>query len=435
MSRGRKILSVIAAVVVLSGLADISCALVDQFGWNVVLVNYLRGSAAFWHGIDPYAFSLRFGITNQFKYSPFFAMVLGIVKYLPPGFLDRLFVPAWITINAFVFWFGTLAWCSISPRRFYLWIVPLAACFVELDTSDGIRQINPLIAGLLFLGVALFQQDRQFLAGIVLALATNIKVFPVIFLLGLLPRARRWYVYGALLCGLLTYILPMMVVGPGRNWSDHLAWFRLVTHDTTGDGILDIESALGRLGLGGLGAALRLLIGASSLILFWAASFYAPRKDLGLWVCLGTTAFILVSPRTEVATFVVCIPSIVILWGQALERFDGRRRFALLALLCAAATALTFYSNRFDESLDDFLISEWRIRALKVGGTLILWMLSFAAVLVAVRQGRQSPLISGGPGTTRSARSPARPEDSRPRPVPGASRRRRPSRRGKASAP
>lgn len=242
---------------------------------NIVIINYLRAGAYFWQGLDPYVETLRFGASNQFKYSPLFAMAVAPLVALTPQVVLRI----WVLSGAFIFWLGVMQWVRMARTPWWL-LVALLVCTVELVTSLGIYQINALVIGVTLLGLAACREGRVATGGALLMLATNIKVFPVIFLLPCLRRGGWKYIIGAVVIGWVTFLLPAVVVGLKANIALHTSWFAQITHDTVGSGILDVRSAWERLGAPRLGWAALWLIGCTSVPLFGLAAAAKPKPTV-----------------------------------------------------------------------------------------------------------------------------------------------------------
>lgn len=363
----------VLAVVVLTGL---SYGLMT-WAWsglhvNSVIINYIRAGIYFGQGLDPYVETLRFGASNQFKYSPLFAMAVAPLRHVAPSAVLHL----WVLSGAVVFWWGVVRWVPLTWRPWWGLTVALLACAVELTTSLGIYQINAVIVGLTLLGLAECRDGRGASGGALLMLATNLKVFPVIFLLAGVRRGGWQYLVGATATGLVSFLLPALVVGLQANLELHLSWLSQITHDTVGAGILDVSSALARVGAPRLGCVMWWAIFWTALLLFGlvAAQRQALGTAWGAWISLGLCAFVLLSPRTEVATFVVVGPVYVLLVVTLVDLQAWRPKAVALLALGVAMYLVSWHSNPLNDR--NFVVSELPARGWRVSGTLILFVLA-----------------------------------------------------------
>jgi hypothetical protein len=103
------------------------------------------------------------------------------------------------------------------------WLCPLAVDMQQGNTN--LLMLLPLCAGL---WAAQCQTTRRdWLAGVLIALAVSVKVTPIIFLIYFLLR-RRWSIAGGIVLGLLLWL----IVAPGFifGWAQNLLWLRQWTN-------------------------------------------------------------------------------------------------------------------------------------------------------------------------------------------------------------
>lgn len=151
---------------------------------------YAFGSGQFWAGLSPYADSR--GAGDWFKYSPFFAWF-----YTPFAKLNSsLQAGLWEVFNIICFWTGVSVWFPWKKLDSkWLWLGFLF-CSMEADGSLRYQQINACLVGLTLLGLYLYRTQRLRSAGLLVTTATNVKILPRLFLIGLLAPVRKKYRQG-----------------------------------------------------------------------------------------------------------------------------------------------------------------------------------------------------------------------------------------------
>lgn len=109
---------------------------------------------------------------------------------------------------------------SITPRWGGWWNLrfwPLLAVLPDIGSSLSKGQVNTILLACLAGGMLMLVRGRKVAAGVLLALAACIKVFPGIFGFEVLARRDRKMILGYALCGAACMIvLPVVVFGPAK---------------------------------------------------------------------------------------------------------------------------------------------------------------------------------------------------------------------------
>jgi len=306
----------------------------------IVMRNYLLAGKYFIEGSDPYAGTAQLGSANAVRYSPLFVLIFGgMVRVFSSAPL--LVLGFWILAGIFLFAWGLRRWCDLSvPAPFYFILAAFAA-LLDLVISMGVFQVNALIIGIMLLGLAEYRDGRYYSAGALLMLAANLKIYPVIFLVALALRFRWKYWLGALAGGVAVFILPAFWVGWTHNIDLHLSWVRSVLHVTGDERVLDIVSSFERVGLAWLGVILDKAVFVVSLVVFYAYAAVSKRMDWRPWITFGVAAMLLLSPRTEVFTYVMLAPAYLymIYWSRESAVCFIRKYGGILITLFAVAIA------------------------------------------------------------------------------------------------
>jgi len=183
---------------------------------NTVVTTYLEAGTHWVRGESLYEGQ------RGFVYSPPTAAAFAALALLPPGLANG----AWRLLNAAVFLGGIALWLrrgffSVSPRNgplVFILLLPLAIG----NFNNG--QVNPLVIGLLMIGVAAAERDRLWLAAFCMAAVAYLKIYPLavgLLLAVLYPRRFSWRLLVALVgVGALAFALqrPAYVLEQYRLW-------------------------------------------------------------------------------------------------------------------------------------------------------------------------------------------------------------------------
>lgn len=235
-ARGRR-----AAVVAGAVLATLVLALVATRRENEGdLRTYYNVATRVWEGRDPYrTFESAEGSRRvDFTYPPTFALLVVPMVWLPWAavrlgwaWLNGLLALRAVVLAAgFVFPGGLRIWLGRDARR-WLALAAFGALLGRFVWSDlGHGQINILLAWLVLEALALLRREREPGAGVVLALATVMKLVPGLALVGLVVGGRRRMGAWAAGAGLLLAVVPPVVAwGPAEAWSKTWRWATEVT--------------------------------------------------------------------------------------------------------------------------------------------------------------------------------------------------------------
>jgi hypothetical protein len=189
--------------------------------------NYLIFKYSFLHffnGLDLYE---RYPAEHWdlYKYSPTFAMVFGVLVWLP----DWLGLFIWNLVNALTLWIGVRFLPNLDDKKKNLLYLIL---FVELITSLQNSQSNALIAGLIILAFGLMERNYFFWACLCIALTVYIKLFGLFAFAICLLYPQRWkmVVYSAVWM-IVLWILPAFVIGIDGLLDQYKNWYRLLQQD------------------------------------------------------------------------------------------------------------------------------------------------------------------------------------------------------------
>jgi hypothetical protein len=341
-----------------------------------VLENYYLGGDSFLKGENPYEVTLQNGPSNQFKYSPFFALVLGAMAHIKFEY-QSVVVALWLLAGMGLFSFGLSRWCNLSSTKapLYVWFA-LVATLLDLITSLIVHQSSALIVGLALIALAEYRDRRFFSAGIFILLATNLKTYPVIFLLALGSRMQPRYWWGLLIAGLSVFFIPSLFVGFSHNTAMHLAWVKVILNESSRVAVLNLPSAFARVNLPGVGQTLYWLVLIVTLPVFFSYPYVVKTPDWRPWMTIGLSALLMLNRGTEVFTYVFLAPTYLLMafWCAESAEFKIRIWGGLFVTLMGVAIASCRYT------IPRWSVSENPFEIIRGVGAFGLW--SFAAVIV-----------------------------------------------------
>ena len=104
--------------------------------------------------------------------------------------------------------------------------IPMACALAYVHACLVLGQLGILVLFLLAAMWALYEQNRHWWAGVILAVAVQVKVFPLAWLAYWIVK-RRWRVVGGTLVGLAgTLVLTLQAFTPTEAWRAHTEWLR-----------------------------------------------------------------------------------------------------------------------------------------------------------------------------------------------------------------
>lgn len=186
-----------------------------------------------------------------YKYSPLFGVLFYLLRSLPSNWGRIL----WILINYAVFMGALgvfLTHCYKSKGltlaklvdRPYKLVIILLLVFNEMTVSIKIGQANSLVCGLMLLGLTYYAQGRNFTAGVLLALGSNFKIYPLALALLLLWDFRSAYWKSFWGSYILMLFLPAFILGWTWNTDMLIAWHKTLLLDFDSESKLSLMKFL-----------------------------------------------------------------------------------------------------------------------------------------------------------------------------------------------
>ena len=297
----------------------------------------------------------------QFKYLPAFALAVAPLAQLPPVAARA----AWFFLSvALVVLLVNRSFALLPDRRrsaAFLIGVTVLAMGKFYVREVGLGQGNVLLAVLVLAAVACQYRGREIAAGAILAAATVVKPYAILFLPYLVAR-RRWSgvaSFGVVVLGAL--ILPASRYGWSGNLDQLHGWWTVVTTSTAPNlaGQDNVSIAGMYAAWMGVGPAAGWLSAATALVLVLAAAWAVSRGSRiaspdYLDAALLLFVIPLLSPQGWDYVLLVATPAVMLLLDR-LEEFRPAARWLLFASLASAG--LTFWDVLGREPYRAFMMS------------------------------------------------------------------------------
>ena len=215
-------------MLVFVGLITAQRMLVENVGYSHTLYNnYLIFQQSFFHLLnnqDLYA-AYPDAYYDLFKYSPSFALAMGIIAYFPTWL--GLFL--WNFLNVFVLFAGLKRMQFIPNNGFVL-----ASLFVlvELITTTQNSQSNALIAGLILLAFDSIEKQKIPRSAWMLVSTVFIKLFGLVAFVFYLFHPQKWRaLFWVIGVTIFLILLPLLVLDVSSLYEQYVSWFHLLGND------------------------------------------------------------------------------------------------------------------------------------------------------------------------------------------------------------
>lgn len=208
-------------------LASVAQYFKPQTGEYTNYNNYIIFKQAFFHLLDGKDLYIMYPAEcwDLFKYSPAFALFMGVFAWLP----DIAGLTLWNLLNAMVLWYGfaTIPQATNRQKTFMLLFV-----FIELLTSIQNAQSNGLIAGLILLAFNKLENGDVRWSSLFITLTVFIKLFGLVaFALFLLYKQKPKFILWSIVWTLLLLVLPIVVSGYDGLLAQYQSWWKMLKED------------------------------------------------------------------------------------------------------------------------------------------------------------------------------------------------------------
>ncbi len=308
-------------------LASVAQYFKPQTGEYTNYNNYIIFKQAFFHLLDGKDLYIIYPAEcwDLFKYSPAFALFMGVFAWLP----DIAGLTLWNLLNAMVLWYGfaTIPHATNRQKTFMLLFI-----FIELLTSIQNAQSNGLIAGLILLAFNKLENGDVRWSSLFITLTVFIKLFGLVaFALFLLYKQKPKFILWSIAWTLLLLVLPIVVSGYDGLLAQYQSWWMMLKEDHSASVGLSVMGWL-QTWFGYNGSKTLITLGGVALfclplIKVQQYSDYTFRLLLTASVLLWVIIF---NHKAESPTFVIAIA------GAALWYFMQPKNTAALVLIVLA---------------------------------------------------------------------------------------------------
>jgi Glycosyltransferase family 87 len=309
--------------------------------------NYVIFKNAFLHLLlDKNLYSLH--LTEQldlFKYSPTFALFMGLFAYLP----DWLGLILWNLLNTLTVFYGIkhLPYLTDGIKGNIRWFM-----LPELLTATQNSQSNSLILGLFLWSFIYMERGKLIWASLFMLLTVFIKLFGVVgFMLFLLYPRKPAAVGYTLAWGLLLLILPVVAVSLPQLLGQYQNWLVMLEHDHS--------SSIGLSVMGWLYTWFSLdppkvvvvVLGAIALLLPLLRTTQYVHYSFRLVVLASVLLWVIIfNHKAESATFIIAIGGVAI-WYFTQPTSIVNRLLVILAFIFTSLSPLDIFPSLLRETL------------------------------------------------------------------------------------
>jgi len=319
---------------------------------------------------------------DYYKYSPTFALLFAPFAMVPFGVSMLL----WNALNA-----GTLYWSLgriLTAEQAFV-----ARAIVLLDTIGSMQnaQSNALCAGLMILAFADFERRREFLAALSIALATLIKIFPIVAAAFAIFRPFRLHrsIGWSIVVAVVLLAAPLVVLSPAQLAEQYRSWQHLRATDALPRGYSMMEQLHIWLGVDWPNAPIQLLGAAVLLAPLIRYSYWGVFPFRLLFLASVLMFCVLFNHKAESPTFVVALAGIGI-WFAISRR--SRTDWILLAIVIVG-TVLSA-SDAMPEILQQRFFQPYRLKILPVFAVWIATQLEMWRMRVSATSSLPEPAVA-----------------------------------------
>ena len=291
---------------------------------------------------------MKYGILDYFKYSPLAALMIVPFSLL----IDEVGTFLFLFLQYWLFFWGFWRWARSAGFRLELSSGLMFLAFISVVTDSilaiQICQVNAGLFGLMLLAAAEYSEGKHLKSGLLLSLATNLKIFPFTLAFCYLADFKKkfWLAYWVGL--VFWFLVPTVFLGARYNFRLLGEWFKLMTWDQTRNlEMLDIGNFLNL--HFGIPHALRNPFAILFGLMIGIGTFYLFRKrrtglvDRFLLPVNGLYV-LLFSYLSESATSILATPAIFLIAMEAFKKKTRAWQYWILWIL-ALLLIPVFYSD------------------------------------------------------------------------------------------
>ena len=297
---------------------------------------------------------------DLYKYSPTFALFMGVFAYLP----DIIGLILWNLLNAFILLFAIkkLPFSNAKKNVFIL-----AFILIELITSLQNSQSNALMVGLILWAFLFLEQKKVIYASLLITLSVFIKLFGIVaFALFIFYPNKGKAIFSTIIWTLLLLLIPLLVISFPDLLEQYDHWIELLKNDKSVALNLSVSGWLkawfGISGFNTIILALGTVILLAPLVKFSRYTSFVFRmlflSSILIWM-------VIFNHKAESPTYIIAIIGVVI-WYFVQEK----SKLNLLLLILA----FFFTTLSSTDLIPSFIYEEWtKPYVLKAVPCIFIW--------------------------------------------------------------
>ena len=348
---------------------------------------YNTGALTLLGGGNPYPtdWHTNIGFTNWFLYPPFFSVFFYPFSTAALG--AKAGAIGWMWLNIMVFYSGLMALMGTlgGAMVFRRWRIILAFFLIGNNLLSAVLlvQINLLVTGLMLWGAVLYSQRRYAWAGIVLAIASALKIYPLVLVLILSLGMELSFMGSAFGFLLFFTLMPVLFIG----WD---AMLKLLGHlvafffsDPLHPNYLGLQPTMYAFGwnVPDWLFTLFMLACAAAIALICLPSAKDSRRLAGTAVPFALSFIILFNKRTEWASFIVLAPILIYMFHAYLVAKDAgesEEAKTLLRYVIVTWVLISYISSDLCPRPLRLILSEYHLKGLSaVVGLMWSWRAAY----------------------------------------------------------
>lgn len=327
--------------------------------------NYLIFKQSFFHLIDGKDLYSYFITDHQdfYKYSPSFALLMGVLAPLP-NFLGLVL---WNLLNVLILYLGIQ---KMPLKRSHSNLLFLFFILIELITSTQNSQCNALIAGMIMLAYYHLEKSNMVWATLLIVGTVYIKLFGIVaFALFLFyPHKLKASLFSVIWTALLG-LIPLFVVSWPHLMSLYESWLTLLTDDHDSNVKFSVMGILNS--WFGLPTTYKTIVLITGIIAFCIPllrinRYHDPRFRL-LFLSSILIWVIIFNHMAESATFIIAVTGIAIWFFTK----DSINKLDIFLIILTILLTILSPTDLFPKSIrDNFLVPY----TLKVLPCILIWL-------------------------------------------------------------
>ncbi len=298
---------------------------------------------------------------DLFKYSPTFAVLMAPFSFLPNG----IGYPLWNLLNALLLFSGIKNLNITDERRVFVFLFIL----IELITSIQNSQSNPMVAGLIIWTFVLLENQNYFKAASILAIATFIKVFPVLFCISFLFYTKKFWkplLYFFVSC-LILLLLPLLFTSIDSLFFQYVSWYDLLKTDASHELNYSFQTFMQTMSGVQLSNTVFLFLGLLSLFLpLLNKNIYSVYETKLAYLALFLIWCVIFNHKAESPTFIIAISGMAIYFS-----LSYKNKNVMWFLIAAFILTSLSSTDLFPRFVREEFIKPYRLKVLP---SIIAWV-------------------------------------------------------------